>query len=335
MIAAVSVSAYRSARRAAAFRVRSDMAVLTVSGRDRASFLHALFTNDIANLEPGRGCYSAYLTPQGRMIADLVVHELGDAILVTLDRGVRDGVLRKLNDLVFAEEVDIRDSTDSLAQVAVIGPQTEVALARVLGGVTSDSLLAMPDHANTSATLDREPVAIARTDELGENAFDVFVAAAHAPRLIAALADAGLPELDSDTAEAIRIEGAVPKFGLDMDEQTIPLEAGIESRAISFTKGCYVGQEVIVRVLHRGHGRVAKRLVGLILAGDRVPEGGTIVRADVQEVGRITSATLSPALGRPIALAYVQRDFVAPGTRLQVDGAPATVTATPFVAPSR
>jgi len=117
-----------------------------------------------------------------------------------------------------------------------------------------------------------------------------------------------------------------------MDEDTIPLEAGIEGRAISLTKGCYVGQEVIIRVLHRGHGRVARKLVGLIVGGGPpVPAGATVRSAD-REIGRVTSAAMSPALDRPIALAYLHRDFLQPGTPVSVDDRPAVVSALPFVA---
>jgi folate-binding protein YgfZ len=116
-----------------------------------------------------------------------------------------------------------------------------------------------------------------------------------------------------------------------MDEDTIPLEAGIESRAISLTKGCYVGQEVIIRVLHRGHGRVARRLVGLTFDGGAVPSGGASVHAaGGRDIGRVTSSAFSPALARGIALGYVHRDFVEPGTRVDVEGASAVVTALPF-----
>jgi folate-binding protein YgfZ len=117
-----------------------------------------------------------------------------------------------------------------------------------------------------------------------------------------------------------------------MDEETIPLEAGIEARAISLTKGCYVGQEVIIRVLHRGHGRVARRLVGLRVASERTPATGAIIRAADREIGEVTSAVFSPALQQPIALGYVQRDFVEAGTSVTIDGVPAVVTALPFVA---
>jgi folate-binding protein YgfZ len=127
------------------------------------------------------------------------------------------------------------------------------------------------------------------------------------------------------------VESGMPLFGRDMDEETIPLEAGIESRAISFTKGCYVGQEVIIRVLHRGHGRVARRLVGLTLDGDRVPEAGAAIRSGDREIGHVTSSSASPALQRPIALAYLHRDFLEPGTAVTVGDQNATVAALPFV----
>ncbi len=123
----------------------------------------------------------------------------------------------------------------------------------------------------------------------------------------------------------------MPLFGRDMDEETIPLEAGIESRAISFSKGCYVGQEVIIRVLHRGHGRVARKLVGLTLDGDQIPAAEDAVRSGDREIGRVTSSTASPARQRPIALAYVHRDFLEPGTQVTVGDQTATVTALPCV----
>ena len=116
-----------------------------------------------------------------------------------------------------------------------------------------------------------------------------------------------------------------------MDEDTIPLEAGIESRAISFTKGCYVGQEVIIRVLHRGHGRVARKLVGLTLDGDAIPAAGATIRSGDREIGHVTSSAASPALKTAIALGYVHRDFLEPGTTVSIGDQGAVVTALPFV----
>jgi folate-binding protein YgfZ len=177
-------------------------------------------------------------------------------------------------------------------------------------------------------------VILVRIDDAGESGYEVFVDTQRVGALKNALAAIGAVSLDRETADAIRIEAGVPLFHRDMDEETIPLEAGIERRAISFTKGCYVGQEVIIRVMHRGHGRVARKLVGLSLAGDRVPGSGTTIQSGDREIGRVTSATWSPALKRPIALGYVHRDFVEPGTEVLAGGASAHVTALPFVPPS-
>src|SRR5262245_59443938 len=131
MIPTVFSPAYRAARTASAYINRRDRGRLLVSGRDRASYLHGLFTNDITALRPGEGCYSAYLTPQGRMIADLYVHELGDSILLTMDEGVKDGVAAKLERFVFTEDVAIADLTPTHAQIAVVGPRAAESVSRV------------------------------------------------------------------------------------------------------------------------------------------------------------------------------------------------------------
>lgn len=142
---------------------------------------------------------------------------------------------------------------------------------------------------------------------------------------------AGVVALDEPTADVLRIEAGVPWFHRDMDEDTLPLEAAIESRAISFTKGCYVGQEVVIRVLHRGHGRVARKLVGLTIDGDHVSRPGAAIMGGDREIGNVTSSAMSPALRAPIALGYVHRDFLEPGTAVTIDGVGAVVTRLPFV----
>lgn len=322
---------YDAARRHAAFIDRSHRGRIVVSGADRATYLQGLLTNDIAALRAGQGCYAAYLTPQGRMIADMHVYELGDVILLTMAGDVKDAVLTKFDQFVFAEDVQLGDVTASFAQWAVVGPHAAHLIAPLLGGVTETALRAMPEHHNTRADWRGSAAIVTRTSDAGEAGYDIYVDTAQADALKTAIADAGVPLLDDLVAETVRIEAGVPAFHRDMDEDTIPLEAGIESRAISFTKGCYVGQEVIVRVLHRGHGRVARRLVGLMVEGDRAPTAGSSVQVGDRDVGRVTSSTWSPALNRPIALAYVHRDFVDPGTTLTADGAAAEVAALPFV----
>jgi tRNA-modifying protein YgfZ len=330
MIPAVSLDAYTATRQRAGLVQRADRARIVVSGADRASFLQGLLTNDVVALKAGQGCYTAYLTAQGRMIADLYVYELGDVMLLTLHRDVKDAVMTKLDQVIFSEDVQLGDVTDTFAQVAVVGPDAAAIAAGVLD-VPAETLQSMGGHGNLRASWVGSPAIVTRAGDTGEPGFDLFVERAHADALHASLIAAGAIDVDPATAEAIRIEAGVPLFHHDMDEETIPLEAGIESRAISFSKGCYVGQEVVIRVLHRGHGRVARKLVGLRLEGDRVPPAGTPIRVADREVGRITSSTQSPALQQPIALGYVHRDFIEPGAKVAVDGAAAEVVALPFV----
>jgi folate-binding protein YgfZ len=167
---------------------------------------------------------------------------------------------------------------------------------------------------------------VVRSEAFGPG-YDILTAAADSGALTRALVAAGAVAASVEAAETVRIENGYPVFGIDMDAETIPLEAGLEERAISRSKGCYVGQEVIVRVQDRGHGRVARRLVSLTLnAGDPVPAAGARIAAADREIGRVTSAVWSPSLARPIALGYVHRDFAASGTHVAVDGAAAVVT---------
>src|SRR6266536_3484683 len=339
MIPAVSLDVYAAARQRAGLVDRADRARIVVSGADRASFLQGLLTNDIVSLKAGQGCYAAYLTGQGRMIADLHVYELGDVMLLTLHRDVKETVMAKLDQVIFSEDVQLGDVTETFAQMAVVGPQAAAIVATLLP-VAPETLVALGEHGNLrtswpappslDAGRDASPAIIARAGDTGAPGFDLFVESPQGDALKRALIAAGAVEVDPATADAIRIESGVPLFHHDMDEETIPLEAGIESRAISFSKGCYVGQEVVIRVLHRGHGRVARKLVGLRLQCDRVPVAGTAIRAADREIGEVTSSAYSPALRRPIALGYVHRDFIEPGTKVIVDGADAEVVALPF-----
>jgi tRNA-modifying protein YgfZ len=331
MIPAVSVTAYDAARHRAALINRTDRGRIVVSGADRASYLQGLLTNDVVALKAGQGCYAAYLTARGRMIADAYVYELGDVMLLTMTGDVKDSVLAKLDQFIFTEDVQLGDVSNTFAQIAVIGPDAAIAVARVLRDVSADALRALGDHGNRRAEWAGGAAIVTRVVDTGEPGYDLYVEHAQAGALKSALGAADVMEVDLATAEAIRIESGIPLFHRDMDEETIPLEAGIESRAISFTKGCYVGQEVVIRVLHRGHGRVARKLVGVAFDGPQVPAPGTLLRSADREVGQVTSSTHSPALGRPIALGYVHRDFVAPGTRVTADGASGDVVALPFV----
>lgn len=337
-------TAYDAARTAAAVLDRSARGKLVVAGADRRTYLHAMLTCDVGALQPGTGCYSAYLTPQGRMIADMRVLELGDLILLDLERSRATEVLQKLDQFVFSEDVQLGDVSDTFALVSVAGPGAAKAVSGVLsraegGGVRLETgeLTAWAEFRNARVEYAGQPAILVASTELGAGGFDLFVPSETAGTLIDALTRNGAEPLDAATATVLRVEAGRPAFGVDMDSDTIPLEAGIEGRAISFTKGCYPGQEVVVRILHRGHGRIARRLTGLLIDGDEVPAAGDPLRSEDRDAGRVTSAARSPALGRPIAIAMVQRDFLEPGTRLAVLHGEARLNATvaplPFVQP--
>ena len=292
-----SLDQYRALHAAAGVFPRHDRGRLVLTGEDRRSYLQGLLSNDVAALSPGTGCYATLLTAQGRMISDMRVFELGGAVLLDLESAVTEAVRAHLDMFIITEDVAVRDVTATTAQVGLYGPMAGGILARVkaLGFVLLHEL---------------------PSSDIGVEGFDLIVPAEESARLVNALTAEGAVLVDRESADVTRIEAGIPRFLVDMDSTTIPLEAGIEDRAISLTKGCYVGQEVIIRVLHRGGGRVAKKLVGVTVQGMAQP-GDTVLSGD-REVGRVTSAADSPALGKRLALAYVHRDFIAPGTRLDV-----------------
>jgi folate-binding protein YgfZ len=205
--------------------------------------------------------------------------------------------------------------------VWVHGPAAAETVQKVLAASSPDSWL---DYQNERLEFGGEAVVLVRVDQLGVPGFGIYVDPGHEADLRRALEAAGAPQVDPATIETARIEAGYPVFGVDMTEDTIPLEAGIEDRAISFTKGCYVGQEVIIRVLHRGHGRVVRRLVGLRLAA--MPSRGAKIFAADREIGWVTSAADSLQLG-PIALGYVHRDFVTAGVEVSVESPEGRVSA--------
>jgi len=331
---------YHALRRTAGTVDRSTRGRLVLTGADRRAYLQGLLSNDIVALGPGSGCYATYLTAQGRMIADMRVFETGDSLLVDLDGTIAQAVADRWTQFIFSEDVQVQNVSASTAQIGIYGPHAagmlEAALAsgRTPGEQSPDAelLRSLPIYASRRWDFRGAPALVLVSDDIGVMGFDLVLPANLSADIVSLLREAGAAASGAPAAETCRVEGGRPLFHVDMDEDTIPLEAGIEDRAISLTKGCYVGQEVIIRVLHRGHGRVARKLVGIeIDPAGSLPARGDRITAGARDVGTITSAVPSPARGRPIALGYVHRDFVQPGTALEVGGSTATVIALPFV----
>jgi tRNA-modifying protein YgfZ len=325
---------YVAIREGAAITTPHDRGRIAVSGRDRATYLQGLLTNDIPALSAGTGCYAAWLTPQGRMTTDMHVLESGDTILLDVPAATRESVLQRLDQFIFSEDVQLADVSATLADVTVHGPLAAAVIERAASGAAG--LAAWAQYANARAEFAESSLVIARIDRLGVPGYTLYIDPARAAELAAALERAGASRVSAEALEVARVEAGYPLFGVDMDEETIPLEAGIEGRALSMTKGCYVGQEVIIRVLHRGHGRVVRRLVGFRVH-HVLPSRGARVHASDREIGFVTSSAASPRFGA-IALGYVHRDFVQPGTSVEVEAgsgrAAAVVSALPFASES-
>jgi tRNA-modifying protein YgfZ len=304
---------YQTIREGAAIGAAAERGQIAVSGQDRATYLQGLLTNDIPALSEGSGCYAAWLSPQGRMLTDMHVLESGGMILLDVPASTVEATLARLEQFIFTEDVQVASLAGALVGVWLHGPRAASSLERVLG---AEGLSEWPSYRHARYAFDGAPVSVARIDQLGVPGFCVYVQPDRERALHSALVAAGARSVSADAIAVARIEAGYPLYGADMTDDILPLEAGIEARAISFTKGCYVGQEVVIRVLHRGQGRVAKKLVRL-QTKEPVAVGAKLSAAG-KEIGFVTSAAVSPANG-PIALGYVHRDFVAPGTAL--DGA--------------
>lgn len=303
-------SAYRAARNQVAVRRRDERGTLRVTGADRIGWLNGLLTNDIKALEGGGACAAAWLTPQGRMIADPFVMETGELTLLDVPGPLAADLAGRLDGLIFTEDVRVEDVSADVLSIELVGPESRPVWETVQQSAAAP--LALRD-------VDRPRPGIV-----------VYILRAHLAGTLEALAHAGATPLDDATAEVLRVEAGVPRFSVDIGEDTIPLEAGLD-HVLSHTKGCYVGQEIIVRIRDRAHGRVARHLVGLRPESDAVPAAGQPVLVDGRQVGTLTSAVHSHALGAPIALATVHRDAARPGTRVSLaDGTTAVVTALPF-----
>lgn len=321
---------YDALHRDAVWTDRSDRdARLAIRGPDAADWLQGLLTQEITSLAEGQGAYAAYLTPQGRMVADMRVFHRGAAgFLAETPASARANLLSRFDQFIIMEDVTVADVSDALGCLTVVGPGAAAAVAACTN-VPADALRALPEHAQLS--IPGGDAFAAATRDFGEAGFDLIgerTATAAWREVLAAR----LPHASDRLLDTARIEAGRPRFGIDMHEDTIPLEAGIEPRAINHDKGCYVGQEIVIRILHRGQGRVARRLVWVEApsAVARDPWApGTEVFLGEKSVGAVSSACWSPARGAVLGLAMLHRDATEPGSAVRIDGGPAIVTRLP------
>jgi tRNA-modifying protein YgfZ len=312
---------YAAMRERAGLVERDARGHIDVTGLDAADFLQGQVTNDVLALEPGTGCYAAMLTPKGRIVADMrILRRTADEIWIDTPSEALETVLRDLRMYKIGRQVEIADRTGERSMVSLIGPASRSLAGDALGG----SVL-LPDLAEHSLT---ETGAAGRTLLLVATGtgLDLLGMRETVDEAARTLVSAGAAPVSAEAAEVLRIETGRARLGADMSEENLPAEAGIVDRAVSFTKGCYVGQEPVARMYHRGHPN--RHLRGLRLGAAAEP--GTPIVAGDREVGTVTSAAVSPRLG-PIGLGMVRRE-VEPGEEVRVgaDDRVATVVELPF-----
>lgn len=309
------VSEYRIQSTGAGYLRATGSGWLRFNGRDRASFLQALLTNDVDALAPRTGGYGLYLTPQGRLIADLDLLNREGHFLAGVPAQLAGELATTFDRLIFAEDVQVSNDSSSLASIAVVGERAAEVAAKALAA-DSDSIRRLAAWSQ----LDAGDAFVVRVDFVSSDMFQIVAPSAAADAILVALDRAGAAPVSDDLIAAMRIDAARPAFGVDMTTETIPLEAGLLERAISQTKGCYVGQEVIIRVLHRGGGRVARRLVQMTALEEdaAVPPAGSTLLVEGREAGAVTSSAVSPAVGRARALGYVRREHAEIGTHVVI-----------------
>lgn len=303
---------YATVRHAAGAVERSDRALVRLFGRDPVRMIQGLVTNDVAGAPEGQGVYAALLTPKGKMVAELrVFRRPGGDVLLDLDAGALGNTLDHLRRFVPPLFARIEDASASLGVLGIYGPRSREVAGRALGaeipaGLAEDAFLA--------ASFEARELMVVRTEYAGEEGYDLIAPVELLEPLWRPLLEAGGRPVGHATLEVLRIEAGRPRWGAELDENVIPLEAGLQDRAISQTKGCYTGQEVIIRILHRGH--VNRLLRGLLLGDVPVPARGTeLFRPGVaRTVGRVTSACASPLHGQTIALGYVRREIEPPAS---------------------
>jgi folate-binding protein YgfZ len=309
-----------------------------VSGSEAVQFLNGLITNDMKTLAENRWMPAAFPNVQGRLIASVrVLRKPDDAtgkkpipiFLIDTEPATRAAVLQTIERFTLAGDFHVSDVTEPTVFLSLQGKRADELMELVAGELISD----LAERGAAQIEWQQHILTVLRASHTGEDGFDILVDANVAPALCEALVSAGATPVGNDALERLRIEAGVPRYGNDMDQTNVVTETGLEE-SVSYTKGCYIGQEIIARIKYRGH--VAKKLVGLMFDRPQKIGKDALVRGiDDKEIGRVTSYTLSPHLGCTVALGYVKYDYLTPDTEVKVSSAQgdlhAIVAELPFV----
>ena len=308
------MKSYEALRTSAAWIDLSARGKIRVTGEDRARLLHAMTTNDIQHMQPGDGLYAFFLNAQGRILADAYIYHLGESFLLDTEPETAGKVLQHLDKYIIADDVTLEDQTAVWKAIGIEGPASAEAVAAFsLPAPVADYHVATWDNGLT-----------ARTAATGPLGFRIFVPVSERAGLIEKLAGAALPEADAEAARTVRIENGRPRYGEDITERYLTQESQ-QMHAVSFSKGCYLGQEIVERV--RSRAQVHRHLMPVRIRSTQPPAAGTKLKSDGKDAAEITSSVYSPAFGEVVALAYVRTDYQTAGTELTVDATEPPVTA--------
>ena len=322
-------SEYGWVRQSAGLFDLADRALLQFTGPDRLPYLQGMLSNDVVALKLFDGQRAAILTQQGKVVADVRVLCSLNSLYLDFWEPLKEKILIHLNRFLVADEVEIHDPNEQWKMLSLQGPRAQAMLRRLFANAE------LPAQANQHGMVqfDSAPVCVVSADRSGYQGFDLIVQTSQLLGFAQRLIELGAAWVGERAQNILRVEACIPRYGVDFSEDNLLLEVALDD-AVSFTKGCYLGQEVVERIRSRGH--VNKKLCGLLLDGDIPASPGDKLSAGAKEVGQIASSVASIALHRPIALGYVNKDCWAPGTKLTVhhDGGDfgATVSAKPIVA---
>ena len=290
-----------------------------VKGADRASFLHSIISNDVQGLGEFSGRYGALLTPTGKLLSDFYYYRFPDFILIDLEPALVPRTVEMLEKYIIMDEVYLKDISDEIAHFSLQGPRSSELVRELLNTQEPSGLYQVLETEWRGAQ-----VYLVRKNELADVGYEILLSEDAAPSLRRAILetakDFGLHEIGPEARNILRSEAGIPWYGIDMDESHYPMEARLDG-AISLTKGCYVGQEVVARATNLGG--VPKLLMGLKLRGDSVPQkGARVLESEGKQIGTVTSGIFSPQLRTAIAFAYLKRNFARSGSVYDVEISP-------------
>ena len=298
---------------------------LRLTGSDRAAYLHRIISNDVEGLSVGAGNYATILTNRGKIIADMNVHVFEDSVGVETNAETTLSLYQELDKYLIADDVTIEDCTESTGVVGVHGPKSAELLQEICGF----DVRHLPEYHNVVHEIEGQPIVCVRANETGEVGYNLCVAAESVEWLWDTILTKGrafgVEPIGLTALNSLRIEAGIPRYGAELDDSIFPGEAELE-KAISFEKGCYIGQEIVARMKYRGHPN--RLLRGFEIVGDTAPQSGDRLFAEDKEIGWITSAVVSPTLGKTIGMGYIRVAFTDEGSQVEVQTADGRVDAT-------